>query len=169
MGVIVGNVGLDSRAAAWRQPSHPVPRLCSDGRFSWIWVPLMAVVAASLFWIHQIRMFGPDPSLVDLHAPDSTARGVAGTHPSRRRSAAVDDHVVFRRAGDRGGCSRCCRHASARIMPHVIFRLRRGSRHARSGLPKRGFAEAVSRWKNKRKKRLSQAFRGWLSDPRCAI
>ena len=25
----------------------------------WIWVALMAVVAASSFWIHQIRLFGP--------------------------------------------------------------------------------------------------------------
>jgi uncharacterized membrane protein len=25
----------------------------------WIWVPLMALVAASSFWIHQIRLLGP--------------------------------------------------------------------------------------------------------------
>jgi uncharacterized membrane protein len=25
----------------------------------WIWVALMAIVAASSFWIHQIRLFGP--------------------------------------------------------------------------------------------------------------
>ena len=28
----------------------------------WIWVALMAVVAVSSFWIHQIRMFGPSSS-----------------------------------------------------------------------------------------------------------
>jgi uncharacterized membrane protein len=27
--------------------------------FGWIWVVLMAVVAASSFWIHQIRLVGP--------------------------------------------------------------------------------------------------------------
>jgi uncharacterized membrane protein len=25
----------------------------------WIWVALMAIVAASSFWVHQIRLFGP--------------------------------------------------------------------------------------------------------------
>ena len=45
----------------------------------WIWVGLMAAVAASSFWIHEIRLLGPlepDPSAVDLHADHAADRGV---------------------------------------------------------------------------------------------
>ncbi|MET4748440.1 hypothetical protein ABIB08_002780 [Bradyrhizobium sp. RT11b] len=92
----------------------------------WIWVALMAVVAASSFWIHQIRRaVQPDPSPVDLHAGDATARGVAGAYPSGRRSPAYHDHDVRRRA-------RHCRAVHARAWtdhaPGDFRSLGRGSR-----------------------------------------
>src|SRR5260221_14045388 len=37
-----------------RRPSRSPART-----LGWIWVVLMAAVAASSFWIHQLRLFGP--------------------------------------------------------------------------------------------------------------
>jgi uncharacterized membrane protein len=44
----------------------------------WIWVVLMAVVALSAFWIHQIRLFGPwSPiHLLSVFTPIMLALGV---------------------------------------------------------------------------------------------
>ena len=51
----------------------------------WIWVALMALVAALLVLDPHDqagRPVEPDPSAVDLHARDAAARGVEGAHPS---------------------------------------------------------------------------------------
>lgn len=48
----------------------------------WVWVTLMLIVAASSFWIHEIKLWGAvesHPFSVDLHARHVAARGVRRT------------------------------------------------------------------------------------------
>src|ERR1700752_4500794 len=63
----------EPQAAARRRPGHPHTCVCGLGvvqmaapkgtlphrTLGWIWVALMAVVAGSSFWIHQLRVIGP--------------------------------------------------------------------------------------------------------------
>src|SRR3954467_13633128 len=60
----------------------------------WIWVALMAGVAVSSFWIHQIRLFGPlepDPPAVDLYADHAGARRVVRSSAQGPRPQDHDD------------------------------------------------------------------------------
>ncbi len=78
----------------------------------WIWVALMAAVAASSFWIHQIRLVGPFSPIHLLSIFTLVmlpAGGVAGPHPSRRRSPAHHDPAVHGCTGGGGPV-----HAGAR-------------------------------------------------------
>ena len=100
-------------------------------RIGWIWVGLMAAVAVSSFWIHQIRLVGPvepDPSAVDLHAAGASARRVeARTAPRRRPSPHHVLHFL------RGACGRRAVHAAAR------------ADHARSRIWPLGAGKAAAR------------------------
>src|SRR5438046_3008647 len=74
---------------------------CRTGPVGWIWVALMAVVAASSFWTRQMRTVGPFHLLVDLRSRHAAARGVESAPPSGRHAQAHHDVHVPRRAGDR--------------------------------------------------------------------
>lgn len=79
--------------------------------FGWIWVALMAVVAASSFWIHQIRLVGPFSPihLLLIFTLAMLLLAVAGAHASRNRSPSHHDPALHRCTG-RGGTV----HAGAR-------------------------------------------------------
>ncbi len=50
-----GDGGVRARRGPVRRPKGTLPHRT----LGWIWVGLMAVVAVSSFWIHQIRLVGP--------------------------------------------------------------------------------------------------------------
>jgi uncharacterized membrane protein len=66
----------------------------------WIWVALMATIAISSFWIHQIRIIGtvqPDPFPVHLHAGDASIFCAARAPASRAATSQGDDLDLRRR------------------------------------------------------------------------
>ena len=77
----------------------------------WIWVLLMAAVAASSFWIHQIRLVGPWSPIHLLSIftlADAAAGRLARASAPRRRSSPRHDRHLLRRP-----CRRRAVHAAA--------------------------------------------------------
>ena len=74
----------------------------------WIWVLLMAIVAASSFWIHQIRLVGPW-SPIHLLSIFTLLMLPLGVWRARRHNVSAHRRTMigyfYRRAGDRGLCS----------------------------------------------------------------
>jgi uncharacterized membrane protein len=81
----------------------------------WIWVALMAAVAVSSFWIHQLRLVGPFSPihLLSIFTLMVLPLAVwAGAPPRGPQASDRDGVAVCRRACHRRACSRCCRGGS---------------------------------------------------------
>ena len=142
----------------------------------WIWVSLMAAVAISSFWIHQIRLVGPwSPihllsifTLVMLPLAVWRAHTAPGRRPSPHHDLDFLGALVDRRA-----CSRCCRGGSCTRSCSALSAPSERRPGGGISAPKRAFAralpEAVSRlakrrplsrvslWKNEGKNRSRRA------------
>src|SRR5260221_3925781 len=75
----------------------------------WIWVGLMAGVALSSFWIHQIRLLGPW-SPIHLLSIFTLAMLPLGVWMAHRHRVADHRRIIRSRARSSSpGCSPCCR------------------------------------------------------------
>ena len=97
----------------------------------WIWVGLMAVVAASSFWIHEIRLLGPwSPiHLLSIFRPIMLVLGVWYARGHNVRGHRMTMTSIFWRAGH-------CRPVHLRARPHHAcggFRTLGRGRERRSG------------------------------------
>ena len=129
----------------------------------WIWVGLMVTVAASSFWIHQIRLVGPWSPIrpaVDLHTDRGAAGGMAGTASRHQRPSPHHDLHFRRGAGGRGPLHRPARtdHAQRDLRTlggrqrERIWCLVSGSGDAPPGGPRGQRHPAVKSMKKRREK-----------------
>jgi uncharacterized membrane protein len=82
----------------------------------WFWVVLMLVISISAFWIHELRLWGPDSPFGDIYVGYVAGRSAARAAASRRAAPLCHDFDLLRRAGDRRiihvrtGPHHACRH-----------------------------------------------------------
>lgn len=107
---LCGDGGIRARPDPVRRPKGTLPHRT----IGWIWVALMALVAVSSFWIHQIRLVGPFSPilLLSIFTLAMLPFGVWFAHRHR-----VADHrrvmvLIFSRALVIAGLSRCYRGGS---------------------------------------------------------
>ncbi len=142
---------------------------------------LMAAVAVSSFWIHQIRLLGPwSPiHLLSIFTLVMLPLGVWSGAPSRGRGSSPHHDLHFhRRAGRRRAVHAAAGadHARRRVRPLRAFAPERFSASARGPVPRplpragfeaaaRGAAGRVSLWKNEGKNRSRGPVKGGFGAP----
>ena len=147
----------------------------------WIWVGLMAIVAASSFWIHEIRLLGPWSPIHLLSIFTLIMLPIAVWRARRHR---VADHrrimtmIFCGRAGHcrpvhircrAGSCMRWFSAIRPMLEKAVPVPALQGLKMPAPASPPGRPGDPGKSMKKRAEKPPFQAASGWLSGPRCAI